>query len=350
MRKVIIQLLCIEFIFRWPSLVPNNLTDPEGTTQSLTNAKTTTTITTKVLTTEATSASPSSETTVGACFRKPPPPLPPRQMSLPTPLISRHHHPLHLPPLLPEIEDEDEESATSTTPTPKAASGGGATSTTARSSVTSVGAGVFGNNITLEDNGSIASPMEAVNTRNGSCTTGMGHLPSEEIPMQITTCTMTSVIADIVFKEANISSHHHHLPPQGPHQVINSQPSQISLSSWSSTASVATRTNTDNPSSMSHIVTNFNISRTAAAAVHQSSSGSASSDTTTTARRSTTSTGGGSSSKPSSQQPIRLTTYSTTTVTEARREPAHATAAAEADNDNNSEESTPLKVFKQTPV
>jgi len=38
--------------------------------------------------------------------------------------------------------------------------------------------------------------------------------------------------------------------------------SASNLSSWSSTASVATRTNTDNPT-MSHYVTNFNITKLA---------------------------------------------------------------------------------------
>jgi len=39
--------------------------------------------------------------------------------------------------------------------------------------------------------------------------------------------------------------------------------SASNLSSWSSTTSVATRTNTDNPASMSHYVTNFNITKLA---------------------------------------------------------------------------------------
>ena len=239
--------------------------NPESTTMSLT---TTITTTTKV-------------TSSVSCFRKkPPPPLPPRQMSLPP--LSRIQ-----PPLLPGIEDEDEEltptPSSTPTPTPKAAL------TLTRSSL---GSGNEGDRNTL-DGGSIASdPFPDPDS-------GSRIIPDSDFK------------EEIVFKETSTN-----------HPRVTSQ---ISLSSWSSAASVATRTNTDNPASMSHIVTNFNITRTAAAAVIHSSTSSSD-----TARRSSTS----SKSQQKKLTALPMSAVQTTAVTE----------------DESTKEYTPLRVFKQTPV
>lgn len=84
--------------------------------------------------------------------------------------------------------------------------------------------------------------------------------------------------------------------------------SASNLSSWSSTASVATRTNTDNPASMSHYVTNFNITKLA---------------------RQQQQLGSRSAGQPSS---------------------ASADHLQGAKKDQKTTEDVPLKVFKQTPV
>ena len=83
--------------------------------------------------------------------------------------------------------------------------------------------------------------------------------------------------------------------------------SASNLSSWSSTASVATRTNTDNPASMSHYVTNFNITKLA---------------------RQEQQLGSRSAGQPSST----------------------ADHLQGAKKDQKTTEDVPLKVFKQTPV
>ena len=138
------------------------------------------------------------------------------------------------------------------------------------------------------------------------------------------------------------------------------------LSSWSSTASVATRTNTDNPASMSHIVTNFNITKSAKQAnqanqatapisaegttdqvpapgtcnnstITTPANTSSSSSTLTTTH--TRSSGGMPSSLPS-QAPSEA-------VTRTRRRTRQSNQAPDSDDDK---EYTPMKVFKQTPV
>ena len=323
---------------RWPSLVPNsNQHHPEVTTLSLT---TTNTITTKV-----TSA-------VGGYFRKnPPPPLPPRQMSLP-PLSQQ-------PPL---IEDEGEDSATptpSTTPTPKAHT----------SSVGSGGQG-SGDPNTIED-GSIASIEAAV--------TIAPTLPHPMTAGVVVKDDSLDLVDDMVFKEVicQVKS------------SLNFGPSQISLSSWSSTASVATRTNTDNPASMSHIVTNFNISRTAAAAVHQDPAGTSSvqgvargptshpiaagagpayvappvgaegsSATPASSAHSASSADTASRSRSSTSSHYKKLTGSgpsahSSTTSATNREAAAASASLSAVASSSADEDkeyTPLRVFKQTPV
>ena len=85
--------------------------------------------------------------------------------------------------------------------------------------------------------------------------------------------------------------------------------SASNLSSWSSTASVATRTNTDNPASMSHYVTNFNITKLA---------------------RQQQQLGSRSAGQPSSASADHL-------------------QGAKKDQKKTTED-VPLKVFKQTPV
>ena len=142
------------------------------------------------------------------------------------------------------------------------------------------------------------------------------------------------------------------------------------LSSWSSTASVATRTNTDNPASMSHIVTNFNITKSAKqanqanqVAAPNAAEGMASSTTDQvpapgTRNNSTTTTPANSSSSSST-----LTTTHTRSsggmtsslpsqapseaVTRTRRRTRQSNQAPDSDDDK---EYTPMKVFKQTPV
>lgn len=320
--------------------MPNsNQHHPEVTTLSLT---TTNTITTKV-----TSA-------VGGYFRKnPPPPLPPRQMSLP-PLSQQ-------PPL---IEDEGEDSATptpSTTPTPKAQT----------SSVGSGGQG-SGDPNTIED-GSIASIEAAV--------TVAPTLPHPMTAGVVVKDDSLDLVDDMVFKEVicQVKS------------SLNFGPSQISLSSWSSTASVATRTNTDNPASMSHIVTNFNISRTAAAAVHQDPAGTSSmqgvargptshpvaagagpayaappvggvegsSATPASSAHSASSADTASRSRSSTSSHYKKLTGSgpsahSSTTSATNREAAAATAslasAVASSSADDDKEYTPLRVFKQTPV
>ena len=317
--------------------MPNsNQHHPEVTTLSLT---TTNTITTKV-----TSA-------VGGYFRKnPPPPLPPRQMSLP-PLSQQ-------PPL---IEDEGEDSATptpSTTPTPKAQT----------SSVGSGGQGSGGPN-TIED-GSITSIEAAV-------TVAPPTLPHPMTAGVVVKDDSLDLVDDMVFKEVicQVKS------------SLNFGPSQISLSSWSSTASVATRTNTDNPASMSHIVTNFNISRTAAAAVHQDPAGASSmqgvargptshpvaagagpayaaapagiegsSATPASSAHSASSADTASRSRSSTSSHYKKLTgsgpsahSSTTSATNREAAAASASLSAVASSDDD-KEYTPLRVFKQTPV
>lgn len=275
---------------------------------------TTTNITTKVT------------STVGGCFRKPPPPLPPRQMSLP-PLSKQ-------PPL---IEDEDEEftPTPSTTPTPKAPT-------------SSVGSSM-GPNTTEE--GSIASIEAAPYT----AIAGSKPASIDEV-----------VDEDMVFKEVicQVKS------------SLNFGPSQISLSSWSSQASVATRTNTDNPTSMSHIVTNFNISRTAAAAVHHQNSplphvpstsalvsglpgnsgrpvGVPSTEGSVATPAS--SAHSASSSTDTARMAGRLSSTSTqlkklTGVMQQSSTPALTSAHAKSAVAEDNKEYTPLRVFKQTPV
>merc|ERR1712008_440843 len=144
------------------------------------------------------------------------------------------------------------------------------------------------------------------------------------------------------------------------------------LSSWSSTASVATRTNTDNPASMSHIVTNFNITKSAKqanqanqVAVLTSAEGMASS---TTYHVPAPGTSNNSTTTPpantcSSSSTLTLTTTRTRSsagvasslasqapseaVIRTRRRTRQSNQAPDSDDDK---EYTPMKVFKQTPV
>lgn len=143
------------------------------------------------------------------------------------------------------------------------------------------------------------------------------------------------------------------------------------LSSWSSTASVATRTNTDNPASMSHIVTNFNITKSAKqanqanqVAAPTSAEGMASSTTDQvpapgTCNNSMTTTPANTSSSSSTLTPATHTWSSggvtsslasqapSEAVTRTRRRTRQSNQAPDSDDDK---EYTPMKVFKQTPV
>ena len=138
------------------------------------------------------------------------------------------------------------------------------------------------------------------------------------------------------------------------------------LSSWSSTASVATRTNTDNPASMSHIVTNFNITKSAKQAnqANQAAApisaegttdqvpapGTCNNSTITTPANTSSSSStlttnhsrssGGVTSSLTSQAPLEA-------VTRTRRRTRQSNQAPDSDDDK---EYTPMKVFKQTPV
>lgn len=142
------------------------------------------------------------------------------------------------------------------------------------------------------------------------------------------------------------------------------------LSSWSSTASVATRTNTDNPASLSHIVTNFNITRSAKAAVNQqqdlpavtTSALAASSiahnifseSSNSTTKLETLTTALSSTATQMSQNvtisKMNMTTTALLKYTAITSQHKLRFRQDQAPDSDDSKEYTPMKVFKQTPV
>ena len=142
------------------------------------------------------------------------------------------------------------------------------------------------------------------------------------------------------------------------------------LSSWSSTASVATRTNTDNPASMSHIVTNFNITKSAKqanqanqanqAVASTSVEGMASSTTDyvpapRTSNNSTNTTPANTSSSSSTLTATHTQSSRGAASSLASQAPSEARrrtrqSGNQAPDSDDDKEYTPMKIFKQTPV
>lgn len=143
------------------------------------------------------------------------------------------------------------------------------------------------------------------------------------------------------------------------------------LSSWSSSASVATRTNTDNPASLSHIVTNFNINRSAKSESNQQQTTQAipvavASVQTTSNTKDTTFLGKTKSSikcasmnttlnSTQMRQNLTLSKLNMTTTAlfeqtaiASQQKPRFRQFQATESDENK--EYTPMKVFKQTPV
>jgi hypothetical protein len=230
--------------------------------------------------------------------RSKPIPPPPKLPSRPLPRCTQA-------PQLPEIEDEDEDST--------------ATNNTTKQTRSSVGSG--GGHATADDARSLSltsSSMSVLPAANKLALASIeaAFVDDESSPVQKSDVVRLMPMAGVASKASS-----------APNQtVVDVEPaagtmvaSMSTLSSWSSTNSVATKTNTDNPTSMSHFVTNFNITRTAAAAAVNSASSSA------------------------------------TSSVSRRRGPSRRDRAGQTNDDPDMEgqedgESTPLRVFKTTPV
>jgi len=315
-------------------------------------------------------------------FRKPPP-LPPRQMSCP---------PLPKLPALPDIEDvEEEESATITPPTKQTRSSLGSdpdpgteeadvlrslSMTSAVSTPVLTGpqepglptaSEAFRTSENSQGGHQALTSIEAIDemSRNSSSQHQNSNIQLSLLKDQGETVQGSSITD---YQEKDDQKLQDQTSSNMSRMVKNS--SFSTLSSWSSTASVATRTNTDNPASMSHIVTNFNITKSAKQANQANqvaaptsvegmalskkdqvpAPGTSNNSTTTTPANTSSSSStlttthtrssGGVASSLASQAPSEA-------VTRTRRRTRQSNQAPDSDDDK---EYTPMKIFKQTPV
>jgi len=290
-------------------------------------------------------------------FRKPPS-LASRQMSCPPLLLPK-------PPQLPDIEDVDEESTTVTPPP---------TSGDSKPTQSSFGSEDPGTEAVLMTS---AIPPSPVLTE--MLTVSKGQLRQLQLDL-----TSIEPIDDTISAFPPKPNNKAFMMDQGERLIASQETaeelencqnqtdtcldmskmvaSQSTLSSWSSTASVATRTNTDNPASLSHIVTNFNITQSAKAAVNQRQDTLAARNSASAADKVVFSTTKSASltttlSSTTTQMSQNLTLSKVNMTTAALLE--HSTIASQhklrlrqnqaPDSDDN-KEYTPMKVFKQTPV